>query len=122
MLRSSNLHIGATFVTIRNTNWIYYYHTVDFFRRFNAYGSVNVFLYLRNRYRTETDIALVQLHVATVCLQESTICTTITHILHSKTWFIHSKGEFCTETIEVFVNNTNLTFLSFLHKIRIQVY
>ena len=61
MLTGSVLHIGATFVTIRNTNRIYYYHTVDFLRRFNAYGSVNVFfIYVTDT--AETDTAPLQLH------------------------------------------------------------
>ena len=41
-LRGYDLHIGVSFVAIRNTNQIYYYHTVVFFISFNAYSFVNV--------------------------------------------------------------------------------
>ena len=56
MLMGSVLHIRATFFTIRNTNRIYYYHTVHFLRRINEYCSLNVFFI----YVTDTEQKQIQ--------------------------------------------------------------
>ena len=65
MFREYDLDIGVNTVRVRIANRIYYYHIGFVLSSFNAYGMVNVVFYFGNRYRTETDTDVLQLHGVT---------------------------------------------------------